>query len=113
MNVPGQPPASVALVGLQRSDMRLLTAAEKLGPLVTEAVKLAAAQQRDPAVASNGTSATSAPSPKRPTANGTAKKPAAGVRNLQPLSKSSLWVIIQAYHKAEHCVFSTTGTWKG
>lgn len=95
MNVPGQPPASVALVGLQRSDMRLLTAAEKLGPLVTEAaVKLAAAQQRDPAVASNGTSATSAPSPKRPTANGTAKKPAAGVRNLQPLSKSSLWVII-------------------
>lgn len=80
--VPGQPPASVAVVGLQRSDMRLLTAAEKLGPMITDAaVKLAAAQQRTAAGAANGNSASAAPSPKRPTANGTAKRAAGGPPN--------------------------------
>ena len=77
VHVPGQPPASVAVVGLQRSDMRLLAAAEKLGPMITDAaVKLAAAQQRNAAGAANGTSAGAATSPQRPTANGTAKRAA-------------------------------------
>ncbi len=78
MHIPGRPPQSVALVGLQRSDARLLAAAEKLGPLVSDAAaKLAAAG----AAAADG--AGTAPSaaggqPKQPLPNGTAKRARAG-----------------------------------
>jgi hypothetical protein len=50
--VPGRPPMSVALLGLQRSDTRLLHVAAKLGPLISAAAQEAAMQQvglaRDP-----------------------------------------------------------------
>ena len=43
--IPGQPPMSVALLGLQRSDTRLLHVAAKLGPLISAAAQEAATQQ--------------------------------------------------------------------
>ena len=43
--VPGQPPMSVALLGLQRSDMRLLHVAAKLGPLISRAAQEATTQK--------------------------------------------------------------------
>lgn len=79
VQVPGQPLMSVAVVGLQRSDLRLLTAAEKLGPMISEcAAKLAAAQQLAPAAAPNGKAASPSPSPKGPMVNGHAKKASPG-----------------------------------
>ena len=45
VQVPGQPPMSVALLGLQRSDLRLLHVAAKLGPLISRAAQQAAAQK--------------------------------------------------------------------
>ena len=43
--VPGQPPMSVALLGLQRSDMRLLHVAAKLGPVILRMAQEHAAQK--------------------------------------------------------------------
>ncbi len=43
--VPGQPPMSIALLGLQRSDMRLLHVAAKLGPVILRMAQEHAAQK--------------------------------------------------------------------
>ncbi len=43
--VPGQPPMSVALLGAQRSDMRLLHVAAKLGPVISRMAQEHAAQK--------------------------------------------------------------------
>ncbi|BDA48105.1 Amidase 1 [Coccomyxa sp. Obi] len=110
VHVPGQPPASVAVVGLQRSDMRLLTAAEKLGPMITDAaVKLAAAQQqRIAAGAANGNSADATPSPTRPTANGTAKRTTGN----KPSTKSAAAVEEAETHKAAGNEFFKAGSYE-
>lgn len=39
MVVPGQPVTSVSILGLHKSDMRLLHLAAKLGPVITEAAR--------------------------------------------------------------------------
>lgn len=52
MNIPGQPPAAVALLGMVKSDLRLLGIAEKLGPLVAEAAAALATAAEDEAAAS-------------------------------------------------------------
>jgi hypothetical protein len=78
VQVPGKDPASVAVLGLQRSDMRLLAAAEKLGPHIQEAATRLAAQAPAHASAQNGKPASSSGSSKQPLANGSAKKAAAG-----------------------------------
>lgn len=44
MLIPGQPPLSVALLGLHKSDMRLLHVANKLGTFIARAVGQAAEQ---------------------------------------------------------------------
>ncbi|CAL8462898.1 g2432 [Coccomyxa elongata] len=109
VHVPGQPPASVAVVGLQRSDMRLLTAAEKLGPMITDAaVKLAAAQQRSAAGAANENSTSATPSPTRPTANGTAKRAAGN----KPSAKSTAKVEEAETHKAAGNEFFKAGSYE-
>jgi hypothetical protein len=41
--LPGRPPAGIALIGMAKSDLRLLAVAEGLGPLVAEAAALLAA----------------------------------------------------------------------
>ena len=45
VQVPGQPPMSVALLGLQRSDMRLLHVAAKLGPVISRMAREHASSQ--------------------------------------------------------------------
>lgn len=77
VDIPGRPPASVAVVGMQRSDMRLLTAAEKLGPHIQEAAAKLAVRQNAQAPMQNGKPADASASPK-PLANGAAKKAAGG-----------------------------------
>lgn len=49
--VPGQPVTSVSILGLHKSDMRLLHLAAKLGPVITEAARqvVAAMAEQDAA----------------------------------------------------------------
>lgn len=51
MVVPGQPVTSVSILGLHKSDMRLLHLAAKLGPVITEAARqvVAAMAEQDAA----------------------------------------------------------------
>lgn len=79
VHIPGRPPQSVALVGLQRSDARLLAAAEKLGPLVSEAAaKLAAASAATANGAAAGPGSAAGQQQEQPLPNGTAKRARAG-----------------------------------
>ena len=84
VRIPGQPPQSVAVLGLQRSDMRLLAAAEKLGPAIAEAAAtLAAAAPRATPAANGGPSTGAARAPaKAPLPNGTAKRTKSGAHSL-------------------------------
>ena len=83
MRVPGQAPQSVAVLGLQRSDMRLLAAAEKLGPALADAaaaLAAAAAPRAAPAAKGEATPPDAAAAPaKAPLANGIAKRTKSGV----------------------------------
>lgn len=70
--LPDQAPMAVAIVGLQRSDRRLLAAAQQLGPLIQEAAaKLAAGRATEDS--SPGASSASS-SPSKPLMNGSASK---------------------------------------
>ena len=75
--LPDAAPMAVGIVGLQRSDRRLLAAAQQLGPLIQEAAaKLAAS--RAAAMDAPADSSSAAGSPARPLANGSAKKQSPG-----------------------------------
>ena len=80
--LPDQAPMSVAIVALQRSDNRLLSAALQLGPFIQEAAAQLAASSKsaaDPPAA--GSSASS--SPAKPLMNGSAaRKQSPGMRLL-------------------------------
>ena len=71
--LPDQPPMSVAIVALQRSDNRLLSAALQLGPFIQEAAAQLAASSRD-AVDAPGASSSASSSPAKPLMNGTAAR---------------------------------------
>ena len=68
---------AVGVVGLQRSDRRLLTAAQQLGPLIQEAAaELAASRAAAADAPANSSSASS--SPAKPLMNGSANKQGRG-----------------------------------
>ncbi|KAK9839835.1 hypothetical protein WJX81_005197 [Elliptochloris bilobata] len=50
--IPGRPPAALALIGMAKSDLRLLAVAEKLGPLLAEAAAALAAEAAEAAAVS-------------------------------------------------------------
>lgn len=75
--LPDQAPMAVGIVGLQRSDLRLLAAVQQLGPLIQEAAsKLWASRKSDSAAPADSNSASS--SPAKSLMNGSAKKKSPG-----------------------------------
>ena len=92
--LPDAAPMAVGIVGLQRSDRRLLAAAQQLGPLIQEAAaKLAAS--RVAAADASADSSSAAGSPAKPRVNGSAKKQSLGAaqyiaRLLTPCKPASL-----------------------
>lgn len=75
--LPDEAPMAVGIVGLQRSDRRLLAAAQQLGPLIQEAAaKLAASRMGAADAPADSSSASS--SPAKPLMNGSAKKQGRG-----------------------------------
>ena len=70
--LPDQAPMSVAILALQRSDNRLLSAALQLGPFIQEAAAQLAASKSAADAHAAGSSASS--SPAKPLMNGTAAR---------------------------------------
>ena len=75
--LPDAAPMAVGIVGLQRSDRRLLAAAQQLGPLIQEAAAKLAASRAAAADAPTDSSS-AAGSPAKPLVNGSAKKQSPG-----------------------------------
>ena len=76
--LPDAAPMAVGIIGLQRSDRRLLAAAQQLGPLIQEAAAKLAASRAAAADAPADSSSASG-SPAKLLANGSAKKQSPGV----------------------------------